>query len=80
MIVSQIKTCDEGFQAFDCFTNKVERVIAPVGIVAADLPAKADVTPCVGHTGNVFCSRDLFSRRTEEGLEIKQDIDVLNQQ
>ena len=43
-----VRLGNEGFECYDSFTNKVEKVKMPVGAVLSDLPAKAEISPFKG--------------------------------
>ena len=70
----------DGFECFDCFTGKIEKVKLPVGAVFGDLPAKAEITPFIGHQANHFCSRDMYDKSTDTGLDIPRDLRTLRRQ
>ena len=70
----------DGFECYDCFTGKIEKVKAPVAAVFGDLPAKAEISPFKGFQADVFCGRDMFSKRTLTGSEIRRDQGVLKRQ
>ena len=40
----------DGFECYDDFTGKIEKVKIPVGAVLGDLPAKAEITPFTGES------------------------------
>ena len=58
----------EGFECYDSFTNKIEKVKLPVAAVFSDLPAKAEITPFTGWQANVFCSKDMYNKRSDIGV------------
>ena len=70
----------EGFYCYDSFSGQVEKVKLPVAAVMCDLPAKAEVTPFKGFQADVFCSRDMFNKRHETGLDEPRDLDLLKRQ
>ena len=47
---------DDGFEAFDVFSNEVVKVNLPICCVLGDLPAKEEVTPFTGFRADVFLS------------------------
>ena len=80
IIEEEISACNNGFEAYDCFTGKIELIACPVGIVAADLPAKSEVTPFIGHLGKTICSRDMYNKITGEGADEERNLELLNRQ
>ena len=40
----------DGFECYDDFTGKIEKVKIPIGAVLGDLPAKAEITPFTGES------------------------------
>lgn len=80
IISNELLASSEGFECYDCFSGKKERIVIPVGIVAADLPSKSDVTPFIGHQGTVFCSRDMINKNTGEGAEVLRDLALFSRQ
>ena len=71
---------EDGFEAYDCFSKEVVKVKLPVSCIQGDLPAKGEVTPFTGHRADVFCSRDLYSKNTGQGFEIKRTKESLQDQ
>ena len=69
-----------GFQCYDDFTGQIETVKAPIAAVFGVLPAKAEITPFTGFQADVFCSRDMYNKRTDTGLEVKRDLATLRRQ
>ena len=45
-----------------------------------DLPAKAEITPFTGYQADVACSRDMYNKRTDTGLDVPRDQAVLGRQ
>ena len=45
-----------------------------------DLPAKAEITPFTGYQADVACSRDMYNKRTDTGLDVPRDQAVLQRQ
>ena len=79
-ICGEFHNLSNGFHCYDSFSGKVEKVKAPIAAVFGDLPAKAEITPFKGFQADVFCSRDMYNKRTEEGLEIRRDLGLLRRQ
>lgn len=71
---------NDGFDAFDFFSGEVVKVKLPIACVLGDLPAKGEVTPFKGFRADVFCSRDLYNKRTQAGFDIKRDKHTLQNQ
>ena len=40
VVEDEVVPCGVGSEAYDCFSGSIETIIAPIGIVAADLPSK----------------------------------------
>ena len=75
-----VRQGNEGFECYDSFTNKIEKVKMPVGVVLSDLPAKAEISPFKGYQGDVFCPRDMYNKRTDQGLEVSRDLMTVRRQ
>ena len=71
---------EEGFEAYDCVTGKVVKVKMPVCCVQGDLPAKGEIIPLTVFRADVFCSRDLYNKATDDGFNIKRSSETLRQQ
>ena len=69
-----------GFECYDVFTNKMEKVKLPVAAVLSDLPAKAEISPFKGYQANVFCPKDMYNKMTDTGLDIPRDLAVVRRQ
>jgi len=70
----------EGFECYDSFTNKVEKVKLQVCAVFGDLPAKAEISPFIGYQADHFCSRDMYNRKTDTGSDVLRDLRTLRRQ
>ena len=71
---------DEGFDAYDMYTNEVVKVKLPVSCVLGDLPAKAEVSCFTGHQAKMCCPRDLFDKSTGLGSNISRNMQTLQVQ
>ena len=80
LIADLVNLQEDGFEAFDCFSNAVVKVKLPVACIQGDLPAKGEVTPFTGHRADVFCSRNLYSKSTGQGFDIKRTMQTLQDQ
>ena len=71
---------NNSFECYDSFTGKKEKVKVSVAAIFGDLPAKAEISPFKGYKADVFCGRDMYNKRTGDGLEIVRTLDVLREQ
>ena len=55
-------------------------LLRTVAAVFGDLPAKSTITPFTGYQADVFCPRDMFNKRTGEGLNTPRDLETAREQ
>ena len=65
---------------YDSFSGQLEEMKISVAAVFGDLPAKSTITPFTGYQADVFCPRDMFNKRTGEGLNTPRDLETAREQ
>ena len=60
-------------------TSMVENVKMPVAVFS-DLPAKTEISPFKGYQADVFCPRDMYNKRSDQGLELSRDLMTVRRQ
>ena len=77
-ITERLIDVDEGFEAFDFVSGKVERIKMPLACVLADSEAKSEILPLKGYRANLFCARDMADKSKNGELSICSSFSIIS--